>query len=259
MPRLVLPGGPGGSFATSWVSRHFDAGALARFFGGCWIFATWPRSERSGLLGDPAWPTSHEVKVGHENFYRPGTFCWAENDFAYRGAVRFPLTARDVTTGFHERERATLTWRKVDGGRTRAFIGCTQALVSLGPAEFDWEAGIYQNGSTAERHNLRIAGTPVMISDADASVPRSMTPNLRRVDVTDIVRGWVEHTRPNFGFVLMGAETFRSPPTHTFGSGIWVEDSGYLWESCVGIYTGFELVFAPIGYTPSYGRAAADL
>jgi hypothetical protein len=90
----------------------------------------------------------------------------------------------------------------------------------LGRAEFDWVAGAYKDGSTAERRNLHITGTGSVISDADASVPRSGTPNLRRVEVTDLVRDWVERGPPNFGFVLMGDERFRRPSRPVTGRGI---------------------------------------
>jgi hypothetical protein len=169
--------------------------------------------------------------------------------------VRFPLTLRDVTAGFHEREQAWLTWRRVDA---TPFFGCTNALEILGRAEFDWEVGgFFKNSSTAERHNLKITGTGMPISDADASVPRSATPRLRRVEVTDIVRDWVERGRPNFGFVLTGDERFRRVRRPVVGSGVGPPDLA--WEDCIGTYGGFELVFAPIGVSPSYGRAAADL
>ena len=89
-------------------------------------------------------------------------------------------------------------------------------------------------------------------------MPRSGTPNLRRVEVTDLVRDWVERGLPNFGFVLMGDERFRRPSRPVTGRGT-PSGPDILWESCLGVYTGFELVFAPIGYNPSYGQAAADL
>jgi hypothetical protein len=246
MARLVLPSG----VATSFIDRHWDAGWFVRtFIGFCWVPTGTP----------PGWgaagPDRFEVFVGHQNRYLPGSFCWEENDSVLRGAVRFPLTLRDVTAGFHEHEQAWLTWRKVDPD---PFFGCTQALVTLGRAEFDWEVGGYfRNGSTAEKHNLKITGTGIQINDADAIVPRSATPRLRRVEVTDIVRDWVERGHPNFGFVLTGDESFKRVPTRVVGSGVGRPDIA--WENCIGSYGGFELVFSPIGYNPSYGRAPADL
>ena len=102
-----------------------------------------------------------------------------------------------------------------------------------------------KNGSTAERRNLHITGTGSVISDADASVPRSGTPNLRRVEVTDHVRDWVEHGLPNFGFVLMGDERFGRPsrrnrPRHPLGAG------HSLGELPWGLHR-VRVVFAPIG------------
>jgi hypothetical protein len=164
MARLVLPSG----VATSFIEKHWDAGWFARLAGFCWFAAPLPRR---GLRGSTR---PFEVFVGHINTFLPGAVCWEEDDKAFRGAVRFPLTLRDVTVGFHEREQAWLTWRRVDA---TPFFGCTQALVMLGRAEFDWEVGgFFRNGSTADRHNLKITGTGIQISDADASVPRSGDP-----------------------------------------------------------------------------------
>jgi hypothetical protein len=251
MARLVLPGGPGGVAASSFIFKQRKAGAFWRSIGFCGI-------DRFGLV--PPYYTglaATEIVVGHENFFRDGVFCWEENDWAMRGAARFPLTLRDAAPGFHEREQAWLTWRKVEDGRTPAFHVCTQAITIVGQAQFDWLAGAYKNDATVERHNLQIGGASVAVSDADATVPRSVTPHLRRVEVTEIVRSWVEHLHPNFGFVFIGDERFVQAPNLVRGPTI--PEIGTRWQSCVGVYTGFELVFADIGHMPSYGRSAEDL
>ena len=115
MARLVLPSG----VATSFIEKHWDAGWFTRLAGFCWVGASLTR-RGSGGSSRP-----FEVLVGHINTYLPGAVCWEENDTAFRGAVRFPLTLRDVTAGFHEREQAWLTWRRVDA---TPFFGCTNAL-----------------------------------------------------------------------------------------------------------------------------------
>jgi hypothetical protein len=252
MPRLVLPGGRGGSVTWAPNVKHRHASGFIRFIGGCWLFSSGP-PER-GLAPDLA---PGEIMVGHENFYRPGNFCWLETDWAYRGAVRFPLTARDVTAGFHKTEQAWLTWRRVSDPRSVPFLRCTQALVQLGRAASDWRADI------TGFDGLAIAGTPIALTDDDATIPRSSTPHLRRVEVTEIVRDWVERGNPNFGFVLQGDGTFARPPASVTDSAAEFGGSfgefGLRWEGCLGIYTGFELVFSNTGYIPSYGRLAADL
>ena len=126
----------------------------------------------------------------------------------------------------------------------------------VGQARFDWESGAYRNDTAEQRQNLAIGGVSAQISDRDAVVPRSAAIGLRRVEVTNIVRDWVARGHPNFGFVFIGDESFRRPPELRGGPGT---SFGVQWEACVGIYTGFELVFCPRDYTPSYGRSAADI
>jgi hypothetical protein len=246
MARLVLPSATHWPVATSEILRRRDAGGFWRFIGGCGV-------SRSGLGPAPVDLTHQEIMVGHANYYRGGALCWEENDFAYRGAVSFLLSLRDAAPGFHEREQAWLTWYRMDDARTAPFHDC--ALAQLGRAEFDWAGGVYPEGSPP--HHLAIAaGTALPLSDVDAVIPRTVTPHLRRVEVTGIVRDWVERTHPNFGFVFVSNETFVRPPNLLGGP---QTSLGILWRNCIGIYAGFELVFAPIGYVPSYGLAEAAL
>ena len=250
MARLVLPGGAGGGVATSFIYNRRQAGAFWRLIGGCSGLDR--RGTRPEVLD--AIDTRSEIVVGHENTVEPGTFCWKEHGWAFRGAVRFPLTSRELA-GFDERERAWLTWRKVEDDRTGPFHACSQALTMLGQARFDWVSGAYANGTAAQRQNLEMTGIAAQISDADAVVPRSAARGLRRVEVTSIVRDWVARGHPDFGFILIGDERFRRPPELCGGAGTVF---GLRWQACVGIYSGFELVFCPRDHTPSYGRSAED-
>jgi len=251
MARLVLPGG--GGVASSFIYKLRQASRFERFVGFCWT----PRDDRERGRRLPVLDAlrSGEIVVGHENAVEPGVFCWQEHGWAFRGAVRFPLTARELGP-FDDTERAWLTWRKVEDDRTGPFHACSSALAMVGQARFDWESGAYLNRTAEQRQNLAIGGVSAQVSDRDAVVPRSAAIGLRRVEVTNIVRDWVARGHPNFGFVFIGDESFRRPPELRGGPGT---SFGVQWEACVGIYTGFELVFCPRDYTPSYGRSAADI
>jgi hypothetical protein len=193
-----------------------------------------------------------EVAVGHENEYISGAFCWEERDIAWRRAVHFPLTAREAAPGFHERERAFLTFRRTDASARvgGGFHGCTTAIQDLGPARAQWVAGAYPN--RREGQDLAIADRLFVVTDVDETVPGTSASGLRRVDITDVVQEWVERRRPNFGLVLRGDERFRRPGTLLGGTST---PDGIIWERCVAIYSGFELTFAEFGETPSWGRA----
>ena len=250
MARLVLPSGAGGAVASSFIYNRRQASPFVRFLGGC------SRADRRGTrpavldaLG------SGEIVVGHRNTVEPGTFCWQEHGWAFRGAVRFPLTARELGP-FDDTERAWLTWRKVEDARTGPFHACSFALAMVGQARFDWVGGAYANGTAEQRQNLAMGGVSAQVSDRDAVVPRSASTGLRRVEVTSIVRDWVARGHPNFGFLFIGDESFRRPPELVGGAGT---PFGIQWQACVGIYAGFELVFCPRDYTPSYGRLEADI
>jgi|SRR5262245_1622231 len=248
--RLVLPD----RLATSFITKQRRASNVWRFwfacgFDGHFIASTLP-------MGAVA---RGEVMVGHENRAKPGQICWVENDFAARGAVHFPLTLRDAAPGFHESERAFLTWRMADAS-TRvggAFLHCTSAIQQVGTAASAWLAGVYLNSTPdprrpgTEHHDLEFGHLTFGVVDVDVSVPGTAATGLRRIDVTDAVREWVEGTKPNFGFVLKGDESFARPGP-TFGGAPTVE--GFIWERCLAIYSGFELTFAPIGETPPWGR-----
>ena len=249
MARLVLPGGAGGAVASSFIYNRRQASGFVRFIGGC------TRLDRRGLR-PPVLDALRggEIVVGHENTVEPGLFCWQEHGWAFRGAVRFPLTERELGP-FDETERAWLTWRKVEDARTGPFHACSQALAMVGQARFDWAGGAYANGTAAQRQDLAMTGIAAQVSDRDAVVPRSASTGLRRVEVTSMMRDWVARGHPNFGFVLIGDESFRRPPELVGGAGT---SFGTRWQACVGIYAGFELVFCPRDHTPSYGRAAED-
>jgi hypothetical protein len=137
------------------------------------------------------------------------------------------------------------------------FLHCTSAIQQVGTAAFDWTAGVYLNTTPdprrprTERHHLEFGHRTFGVSDTDVSVPGTAATGLRRIDVTDAVREWVERQEPNFGFVLKGDESFARPG-NMFGGAFTVE--GHIWERCLAIYSGFELTFAPIGETPPWGR-----
>jgi hypothetical protein len=209
--------------------------------------------------------TPGEVAVGHENYYLSEFFCPEDNYWVLRGAVHFPLTLRDARPGFHERERAFLTWRMADASERveGSFFNCTSAVAALGPARWEWEAGAYANETPPPTWRepfsdpvraLDITDTLFVVHDTDVRVPGTTSPGLRRLDVTEIVRKWVEGM-PNFGFVLKGDESFRCR------GNIWSADTsnarGHRWEHCIAIYSGFELMFARIGITPPWGRLLA--
>jgi len=247
--RLVLPG----RVATSSIHKRRRSwrywSCLPQTFG-----------TRPGLIDAL---TRGEVAVGRDDFYYSTWLCWEANFWVFRGAVYFPLTLRDVRPGFHERERAFLTWRMADASECVGgpFFNCTSALAALGPARWEWEAGAYQNETPPSTlrepfpravRALDIIDTLFVVHDTDVRVPETMATGLRRIDVTEIVRKWVEGRLPNFGFVLKSDESFR-----TVGN-IWSSDSrgpaGHRVRHCVAIYSGFELTLAPIGETPSWGR-----
>jgi hypothetical protein len=250
--RLVLPD----RVATAFIVHQRRLSNVWRFWFGCGV-ETDARFTMESLPGDAI--GRGEVMVGHENRARPGRICWVENDFAARGAVHFPLTLVDARPGFHEHEQAFLTWRMADAS-TRVggpFLHCTSAIQQVGTAAFDWTAGVYLNTTPdprrprTERHHLEFGHRTFGVSDTDVSVPGTAATGLRRVDVTDAVREWVERQEPNFGFVLKGDESFARPG-NMFGGAFTVE--GHIWERCLAIYSGFELTFAPIGETPPWGR-----
>ena len=243
--RLVLPD----RTATSFINKKRRASAFTRFIGFCQLWDTFKPSTRPGVIDTLG---RGEVAVGHENKYISGAFCWEERDFALRGAVHFPLTARQAAPGFHERERAFLTFRRTDASARVGgpFHGCTTAIQDLGPARADWVAGEYPNNGAG--HDLAIIDRLFVVTDVDVAIPGTTASGLRRVDITDVVQEWVERRRPNLGLVLRGDERFRRPGTLLGGTS--TPDGGIIWERCLAIYSGFELTFAAIGETPPWGR-----
>jgi hypothetical protein len=174
--RLVLPD----RTATSFINKNRRASHFWRFIGFC-QFRGIGAGERPGVIDALG---RGEIAVGHENEYISGAFCWEERDFALRGAVHFPLTAREAAPGFHERERAFLTFRMSDAGARVGgpFHGGTTAIQDL--------AGAYPNNGAG--HDLAIADRLFVVTDVDATVPGTSASGLRRVDITDVVQEWVE-------------------------------------------------------------------
>jgi hypothetical protein len=72
------------------------------------------------------------------------------------------------------------------------------------------------------------------------------------------VREWIEGTRPNNGFVIIGDERFERPEEPRFGSGVIVDPSddspyGTIWKRCATILIEFRLELHDLGFVPPGG------
>lgn len=182
-----------------WTSSHVSR---AWNVTGC----AWSTGKLGGRLG----PGDDGALVGNDNHYAESTFlwtCWEKADWAYRARPVFDLDELgDKVAGitkavltWHERN---WLWRNADGINPddEDPIRCAQDVLK---------------GCGGDPHycSTRLGVATTAPGTTKGLTPRTSTGGIhgpKRYIVTDAVKRWLNGNRPNYGFVLGGAdETYQ--------------------------------------------------
>lgn len=183
------------------TSRYSDAGEKASY---C-------THDPGGSLDLPQQPK--EVWVGYLRTYNPGTEpfpCWSWICAIYRGAFRFDLSP------FKNKEIFTAVLH-MSAGKAICQTGDTVSGIGVWVKEIcrattEWFKG--PNLPTGIEPSVLFACEPIpgmpelpvgTKPEQSDSLPVKFKSNHYTIDVTQLVREWVKETKPNFGFVLKGA------------------------------------------------------
>jgi hypothetical protein len=139
------------------------------------------------IQGIPYGPNQQQILVGFDDWFKPGTDPLPCNDFRdaiFRGGVRFDLSQ------FNSIVAANLLFDASDSfSRDASGI----SLGEMPPVSHGTFLGV-----ATEQFSINML--------ADNNVPLPPGPNID-LGVTFQVRDWINHTRPNFGFVVWGPST----------------------------------------------------
>jgi hypothetical protein len=147
-------------------------------------------------LGPSFAPSGTQILVGFENHWDPGTNpfpCWEKIDLAYRTAIKFdmgPLSGKKLWN-------ATLTFTNQKTNATAAAPATCLSEIMYGVSDWSGATDLIQGDSYLDLPT----GTNVNVSNPTVHISNSTS---YQIDVTDAVRGWLNGSRPNFGFVFRG-------------------------------------------------------
>ena len=166
---------------------------------------------------NPGSPPAHGIWVGYARLYDPGTKpfpCWEGSSAAYRGAFRFdlsPYAGKKVVSAVLTISLGKATYIS---GSTASSEGVWAKTLGLGTSTWWTRESPYV---TAENRKSKRSGLfPFKPIPGMPDLPHGINPPVQKsfpvkysshtyqIEVSSVVRDWVDGKEPNLGFILIG-------------------------------------------------------